>query len=107
MLGVYMHNRQSKILRGAFFTKEPVSLGPFREWIETIDASNAVEPCAGDGRLCRFLKERLVGTKLEWAMFDIEPFSADVLQRDCLSNFPLGYDLCITNPPYLSSRRAR
>ena len=38
--------------------------------------------------------------------FDIEPKANDVHFRDTLQNFPTGYSICVTNPPWLAKNSA-
>ena len=40
------------------------------------------------------------------ASFDIEPSAKGVKRRDTLANFPKGYDICVTNPPWLAKNSA-
>ena len=54
-----------------------------------------LEPFAGAGDLFRYID-------LPWVGYDIEPQHPDVKQQDTLENFPTGYSVCITNPPYLA-----
>ena len=39
--------------------------------------------------------------------YDIEPQNEYVKQQDTLSNFPKGFNVCITNPPYLAQNSAK
>jgi len=38
--------------------------------------------------------------------FDIEPKALDVHYRDTLKDFPIGFNICITNPPWLAKNSA-
>jgi hypothetical protein len=40
--------------------------------------------------------------EIAWAQFDLVPLVDVVVQRDCIVDFPTGYDVCITNPPFVS-----
>ena len=42
----------------------------------------------------------------DWSLFDIEPGAAGVVQRDTLADFPKGFNVCITNPPWLARNSA-
>ena len=58
-----------------------------------------IEPCAGDGRLVRFLERH--GHKCQDA-FDIEPDHPEVDEADALKGtyITMPDDVCITNPPW-------
>lgn len=60
-------------------------------------ATTFIEPCAGDGRLCRHLES--AGHVCVDA-FDIEPDHETVRQGDALTAVATAGDLCITNPPW-------
>lgn len=38
----------------------------------------------------------------DFKSYDIEPQDSNIFKRDTLQNFPQGFDVCITNPPYLA-----
>ena len=42
----------------------------------------------------------------DWALFDIAPGAEGVVQRDTLADFPNGFNVCITNPPWLARNSA-
>ena len=42
-----------------------------------------------------------------FASYDIAPANADVERRDTIADFPSGYDVCVTNPPWLAKNSAR
>lgn len=54
-----------------------------------------LEPFAGSGLLYSYLDN-------EWVGYDIDPKSPEIIQRDTIKDFPTGYEVCITNPPYLA-----
>ncbi len=41
-----------------------------------------------------------------WTFYDIEPGADGIVKRDTLSDFPQGFDVCITNPPWLARNSA-
>ena len=43
----------------------------------------------------------------EFAAFDIEPQSTNVICKNTLLDFPKNYQVCITNPPYLAQNSAK
>jgi hypothetical protein len=87
----------SKKLRGQYYTTtNPFSGSAFSLW-DSMRPHNVpvIEPFAGAGNLFSFLTE-------EWCGYDIEPQHEDVIQLDTLKDFPTGYQVAITNPPYLA-----
>ena len=100
-----MVSRSERVKRGAFFTGKNPLQGPFNAWLLQTGVRFILEPCAGDGALRRFVDQEVSG--LNWELYDIDPQSADIQFRDSLKDFPKGFECCITNPPYLSPRRAR
>lgn len=89
----------NKILRGQFFTTTNPFKGSdaFDDWFSLLpEDTEILEPFAGAGNLFDYLP------KSKWVGYDIEPKHPDVIQQDTLQNFPKGYQVCITNPPYLA-----
>lgn len=98
---------QKKRVLGQYFTKlDPFSLLPFKQWVKDINIQDKIvlEPFAGENNLIKFL----IGNGLcnRYASFDIEPKTIDVHYRDTLKDFPLGFDICVTNPPWLAKNSA-
>ena len=54
-----------------------------------------LEPFAGAGLLYSYLDE-------EWVGYDIDPKIDGIIKQDTIANFPTGFEVCITNPPYLA-----
>ena len=89
----------NKILRGQFFTTSNpfANSKAFDDWFSLLpEDSEILEPFAGAGNLFDYLPNS------KWAGYDIEPKHPDVIEQDTLKNFPQGYKVCITNPPYLA-----
>ncbi len=67
-------------------------------------------PPHGAGAFCRreILITHLQGMGLarRFAAYDIAPAAAEVRTRDTLADFPAGFDICITNPPWLAKNSA-
>jgi hypothetical protein len=87
----------SKKLRGQYYTTtNPFSGSAFSLW-NGMKPHNVpvIEPFAGAGNLFNFVDE-------DWHGYDIEPKNPNVIQQDTLQDFPKGYDVAITNPPYLA-----
>ncbi len=98
---------QNKRSLGQYFTKySPFSLSPFMEWERNIDISNQIilEPFAGENSLIKFLINN--GLCNRYTSFDIEPKAIDVHYRDTLKDFPVGFEVCVTNPPWLAKNSA-
>ena len=101
-----MHDENKKRL-GQFFTiKNPFLLKPFVDWMRKNDIKNEVvlEPFAGSNNLIEFLRK--IGFAKEYFSYDLEPKSFNVIKRDTLMDFPKGFSLCITNPPWLAKNSA-
>jgi hypothetical protein len=87
-----------KQLLGQFYTTtDPFSISDaFAAWYEMVPKNKPIlEPFAGAGHLFSYIDS-------EWHGFDLEPNHPDVVQRDTIKDFPSGYKVCITNPPYLA-----
>ena len=97
-----MRKNHARVARGAFYTKTNPFTPVFINWLVSTGCSKALDCCAGDGAL-----PKLLDRDLQWTLFDIEPKAPHIGRRDCMADFPVGFDLCITNPPYLSKRRAK
>lgn len=105
-----------KKMKGQFFTiTNPFNHNLFFEWKELITNFNnltILEPFAGSNNIVDMLEE--LGVNNKWKCFDIDPECVDltldseypVETRDTISDFPVGYDIAITNPPYLSKSSA-
>ena len=97
--------------RGQFFTADayPFTLPSFNTGPAQADiASNCVlEPFAGSNNIIKFLREQgyIKATGGSWS-FDINPQDSEVEQRDTMADFPTGYDVCVTNPPWISKTSA-
>jgi len=46
------------------------------------------------------------GYNFDFVSYDINPGSLEVKKRDAIKEFPQGYKLIITNPPYLAKNSA-
>ena len=97
----------AKRARGRFYTaSNPFTLTPFRDWAERagLPGQRVLEPFAGANGLIRMLQElSLCG---DFAAYDIEPAAAGIRRRDTLADFPSGFEVCVTNPPWLARNSA-
>jgi hypothetical protein len=88
----------NKQLLGQFYTTtNPFSISDaFSSWYQMVPKDETIlEPFAGAGHLFAYVNAN-------WDGFDLEPNHPDVIQRDTIKDFPTGYKVCITNPPYLA-----
>lgn len=99
---------KNKIYRGQFFTTtNPFNLSIFKDWLLIADPDVILEPFAGSNNLVS-----MVQGNYKWDCFDIEPNNVNkvpkfpISKRDVLFDFPKGYKVAITNPPYLAKNSA-
>lgn len=111
---------KGKIKKGQFFTKgNPFVFPVFQEWLYQYALKNDknavfIEPFAGSNSIIKLFKEANPDLKNKWVAFDIEPESVSknvtdipIEKRDMLKRFPKGYNIGITNPPYLAKNSAK
>ena len=88
---------------GIYYTTlfNPFKLDPFREWMasNTLEKETILEPFAGSNAIITMLQS--VGFARKYRSYDIYPQSPEVRKRDTLADYPSGYTVCITNPPWL------
>ena len=99
--------RDSKRSNGRYFTSgNPFQNIPFTDWarIAGLPDKPILEPFAGNNSLINMLAD--MGLCTRSSSFDIAPASEAVTLRDTLEDFPTGYEICITNPPWLAKNSA-
>ena len=70
-----------------------------------------IEPFAGANNILKLIKES--GYDCKWVCYDIDPPKYNVYpevkvkQQNTIEDFPKGFDVCITNCPYLGKSSAR
>lgn len=89
---------------GKYYTDyNPFKNKVFKKWFAKAlkESGNVVlEPFAGENNLIRMLDKDY---DFSYFSFDIAPGKdKTVIKRDTISDFPKGYKLAVTNPPYLS-----
>lgn len=87
----------NKVIKGQYYTTvNPFVGSAFDLWNKSRPHNcKILEPFAGAGNLFQFISG-------DWVGYDIEPRHQDIIQRDTIKNFPKGFSVCITNPPYLA-----
>lgn len=93
---------------GQYFTEyNPFENDGFLSWANECDLENSIvlEPFAGSNNLVNMLKKMKLCSR--FVSYDIEPKSKNIIKQDTLSHFPRGFEVCITNPPYLAQNSAK
>lgn len=96
-----------KRVNGQFFTvANPFDCRAFLAWSRRagLPEETVLEPFAGANSLIDHLKE--IGKVHKWMSYDIEPKTAGIIRRDTIADFPNGYSVCVTNPPWLAKNSA-
>ena len=105
-----------KRLKGQFFTTtNPFVNEAFVNWLKEINSNQTIlptiiEPFGGSNNIIWMVRE--LGFSNSWVSFDIDPPTENtaedvaVTQLDTIKNFPTGYNIAITNPPYLAKNSA-
>jgi hypothetical protein len=106
----------NKISYGQFFTTtNPFKLDVFQAWFRQIPNVNELtilEPFAGSNNIVEMISD--LGYTNNWKCYDIDPPDAKqnkcaqflVEKRDTIEEFPKGFKVGITNPPYLAKNSA-
>ena len=78
----------------------------FADWAAACQLvkGRVLEPFAGENSLIIHLQK--MGLARYFTAFDIAPAGPEVVCRDTLADFPAGFDICITNPPWLAKNSA-
>ena len=93
--------------RGQYYTvHNPFNHPAFSCWAAeaNIPETNILEPYAGANSLIRHLTD--ISLCKKYSSFDIEPGNEFVKAKDTLKKFPKGFDVCVTNPPWLARNSA-
>lgn len=105
-----------KKMKGQFFTiTNPFNHDLMFKWIDLIEDFKdkvLLEPFAGSNNIIDMIEE--IGYRNSWKCYDIDPECTSLTEdsvfqvetRDTLASFPMGYEVAITNPPYLSKSSA-
>ena len=101
------YDQSAKRNNGQYFTSGNPFVHPaFLEWAAVADLPNKrlLEPFAGSNSIIGHLKR--MGLCDRFSSFDINPAHPLVQYQDTLKVFPEGYDVCVTNPPWLARNSA-
>ncbi|ABK77524.1 conserved hypothetical protein [Cenarchaeum symbiosum A] len=99
---------QAKRENGVYFTtNNPFKLRPFKAWARKIELKNKkiLEPFAGKNNIITMLKEEDLCKS--FCSYDIVPKNNQVKVRDTIRDFPTGYNVCVSNPPWLANYSAK
>lgn len=99
-------NNDKRLLAQYDTVENPFDNIPFKNWAKqaNIAAIPILEPFAGRNHLIEHL-QKMDLCKL-FMSYDINPRSKLVYKKDTLACFPLGFEVCITNPPWLARNSA-
>ena len=101
---------ENKKQLGKYYTvSNPFTLQIFQKWFRAVpDISNLtiLEPFAGSNNIVK-----LMSINNNWECYDIKPTKNltpkfKIKKRDTIKDFPKGYKIAITNPPYLAKNSA-
>jgi hypothetical protein len=108
-----------KILLGQFYTRgNPFQYSRAQSWfrgIPNLSKLRIIEPFAGSNSIVALVNSSVESLGPEnWESFDIHPEAIEanlvpeitLNKRDTLEDFPTGFDVAITNPPYLAKNSA-
>ena len=93
---------------GRYYTRgNPFQLKPFQTWAKASNLAQqiALEPFAGAKDIPQLIDAAHLRCQ-DWAFYDIAPGAKGIKQRDTLADFPRGFNVCITNPPWLARNSA-
>lgn len=114
-----MDEKLKKKKFGQYYTKyNPFSNLFFKKWFNQIPEESKkiiLEPFAGANNILKLMDETGISNNLIWKCYDLYPSNDSentfnkfkIEKRDTIKDFPKGYDLVITNPPYLAKNKIK
>jgi hypothetical protein len=108
---------KNKTGKGQYYTiNNPFGYMLFDKWIKQIPKYpniKVLEPFAGSNHIVKLIQQ-IDKSIVNWTCYDIAPPPKNknptekykVVKRDTILNFPKGYNVAITNPPYLAHNSA-
>ena len=96
-----------KRANGVYYTEgNPFNNSAFKDWASEagLPKSDILEPYAGSNKLIETLSNMNLCDKYQ--SFDIQPKNKLVKKRNTLCKFPKGFNVCVTNPPWLAKNSA-
>ncbi len=98
----------NKRANGQYYTRgNPFKLHPFKSWVNNanIQEKTILEPFAGAKDIPNLINSAELKYN-DWELYDIHPGADGIQKRNTLTDFPKGYQVCITNPPWLARNSA-
>ena len=102
-----MDHTDEKRTKGQYYTLvNPFQHPAFIEWADkaSLYTSCVLEPFAGQNSIIDHLLD--VQMIKSYTSYDISPAHPNVMEKDTLKDFPKGFDVCVTNPPWLAKNSA-
>lgn len=101
-------NIDKKRANGRYYTcGNPFQFEVFNRWAidSKLEQEVILEPFAGAKNIPQLINSTHLKCQ-DWEYFDIEPGAVGITRRDTLTDFPNGFNVCITNPPWLARNSA-
>ena len=99
---------------GKYYTaSNPFEHELFRKWFALTPTDSVIlEPFAGVNSIPKMMDD--IGYHNKWVCYDIDWAKTEnkmpeftVRRKDTIKNFPTGFNVCVTNPPYIGKSSAR
>ena len=93
---------------GRYYTEgDPFALKPFRAWAKNVGLKDKtiLEPFAGANNIIRLLQKN--GFADDFRSFDVKPTDKGIRRKNTMKTFPSGFEVAITNPPWLAKNSAK
>ena len=101
-------NIDKKRANGRYYTcGNPFQFEVFSRWAidSKLEQQIILEPFAGAKNIPQLINATHLKCQ-DWEYFDIAPGAEGITRRDTLTDFPEGFNVCITNPPWLARNSA-